>query len=58
MRDFEREAYENYVNALIDAPKDPKRLIDALDKFISGSERYEFLRRLTIQKLHGCEIPE
>ena len=58
LKDFEREAYEDYVNALIDAPKDPQKLLNALDKFISGSTQYEFLRMLTIQKLNGCNIPE
>jgi hypothetical protein len=38
LQTWEREAYEKYVNALIDTPNSEKELVEALEKFIRGSD--------------------
>ena len=58
LQTWEREAYEKYVNALIDTPNSEKELVEALEKFIRGSDQYDFLYLITMQKLTGGKLNE
>ncbi len=53
LQTWQREAYEQYVNALIKTPTSEKDLVAALEKFVPGSDEYDFLYLITKQKLSG-----
>lgn len=53
---FERGAYEQYLTALIKAPHDEKALVESLQKFVPGSDTYDFLYLLTKQKLTNGDL--
>ena len=40
---YEREAYEQFFNAMISTPNDEKELVNALKKFVPGSDTHDFL---------------
>lgn len=58
LQTWQREAYEKYVNALINTPNSEKELVEGLEKFIRGSDQYDFLYLITMQKLTGGKLSE
>jgi hypothetical protein len=54
----QREAYEKYINSLINAPKDEKALTNSLRDFVEGSDIHDFLYLLTQQKLTNGNLSE
>jgi len=43
---------------MINTPNSEKELIQALEKFVRGSDDYEFLYLITMQKLTGGKLNE
>jgi hypothetical protein len=58
LQTWQREAYEKYVNALIATPSSEKELVAALEKFVPGSDEFNFLYLVTMQKLTGGKLNE
>jgi len=55
---FERDAYEHYINTIINGPANEQELVEALQKFVPGSDIYDFLYLVTQQKLTGGLLSE
>ena len=47
LQSYEREAYEQYIQAMIKDPSDKIALTQSLQKFVPGSDLYDYLYLIT-----------